>query len=80
MADYYFCLGVTLDGNYAEQTCKLRDNCRYFLHDLFRRFPHALGEGEMIINEPGRPCTHHVQRHEVVEKTEEDDPFYAFVK
>lgn len=78
---YYFCLGVILDGNYVEKTCKVRDNCKYYLHDLFRRFPTALGDGEMILNEPGKECTNYLQRQERIEhKHEDEDPFAIITK
>ena len=77
---YFYCLGVTIDGNYAEKTCKVRDNCQYYLHDLFKRHPEALGEGEMILNEPWRECTCYLPRQEKVEVKEEDNPFAIFMQ
>lgn len=79
-ARYHFCLGIILDGNYVEQTCKVRDNCQFYLHDLFHRYPRALGEGEMILNEPGRSCTCYLPRQEKVEVKVEEDPFAVFLQ
>ena len=27
---YFYCLGIRLDGNYQEQTCKMRECCPYY--------------------------------------------------
>ena len=77
---YFYCLGVTIDGNFAEKTCPRRENCMYFLHDLFKRYPQALGEGEMIVNEPGKECTYYLPRQEKVEIKEEEIPFAIFMQ
>ena len=63
-----------------EKTCPKRENCQFYLHDLFKRYPHALGEGEMIVNEPGRECTCYLPRQEKVEIKEEEDPFAMFMQ
>ena len=52
----------------------------YFLHDLFKRYPQALGEGEMIVNEPGKECTYYLPRQEKVEIKEEENPFAIFLQ
>ena len=77
---YSFCLGVTLDGNYQEKTCKVRDNCQFYLLDLFSCYPSALGEGEMIVNEPGRECKCYLPRREQVEVKQEELGFFDFLK
>lgn len=80
MGDYSYCLGITLDGNYAEKICKKRENCQYYLHDLFKRFPRALGEGDMILNEPGAPCKSFLPKQEIVEIERDEDPFAPIVE
>lgn len=27
---FFYCLGIRLDGNYKEQTCKMREQCPYY--------------------------------------------------
>lgn len=73
---YHFCLGIILDGNCSEKTCKFRENCKLYLHDMFERFPAALGEGEMVINEPGKQCVSYMPKQEIVEKQENGSPFF----
>lgn len=58
----------------------MRDNCKYYLHDLFRRYPAALGEGEIIVNEPGRDCTYYLPKQEQFEVRVEEDPFAAIMQ
>lgn len=72
---YSWCYGITLDGNFCEQTCKKRDNCVYYVEDLFRRFKREELEEEPLMNEPGKECQYFVARREKVEKTEVEDLF-----
>ena len=80
MAKYHWCMGITLDGNFCEQTCKRRDNCVYYLEDLFRRFNRDELEEYPLLNEPGRECSYFVPRREEVKKEETDDPFLALMQ
>ena len=72
---YNWCLGITLDGNYQEHTCKLRENCVYYVHDIFRRFRREELEEEPLMNEPGKPCQYFNPKVIIEERIEDVDPF-----
>lgn len=61
---YSWCWGITLDANYGEQTCKLRDRCAYYIEDLFVRFTPEQLTDDFLLNEPGEECQFFVERKE----------------
>ena len=72
---YNYCLGIVLDGNYVEKTCKRRDNCRYYLEDIFTRFkPDELAD-EPLLNEAGMECCYYLPKRDIVEIAASDEPF-----
>lgn len=62
---FSWCYGVVLDGNFREQTCKLRNRCAYYVEDLFRRFSFDQLEDDFLLNEPGRECQYFLEREGV---------------
>ena len=70
MAKYNWCLGIVLNGNLCEQTCRKRDNCVYYIEDLFSRFKIDQLEEDFLLNEPGRECRYFVARNNDSENVE----------
>ena len=55
---YSWCLGITLDCYFVEHTCNLRENCVYYINDIFSRFKRDELEDDFLLNEPGKPCSY----------------------
>lgn len=75
MADFYYCLGVWLDGNFMEHTCNKRGNCRYYQEDFFVRYKDMLDRFDFLVcNED---CKYYSPRKEEqkCELSEEQDVF-----
>lgn len=77
---YNYCLGIELDSNYVEQVCKKRDNCMYYLEDIFVRFKPEQLESDFLLNEPGQECRYFLQRHVEEKRQECEDPFAPIAK
>ena len=73
MADFYYCLGVWLDGNFMEHTCKKRGNCRYYQEDFFRRYGDMLDRFDFLVCYD--PCEYYSPKCEEVERKHDEDPF-----
>ena len=75
MADFYYCFGIYLDGNFCEKTCKKRENCKYYDADLFRKYGDIIDRFDFLVcNED---CKYYTPRHEEVkvELSPEEDIF-----
>ena len=75
MPNFAYCLGHVLDGNYSERTCKHRENCRYYIEDLFVKYRGQLDDAELLICFD--PCPYYLPKHEEVklELSPEEDIF-----
>jgi hypothetical protein len=75
MSEFYYCQGHYLDGNYAEHTCKKRDNCKYYDEDFYRKYADMLDRFDFLVC--FEPCPYFIPRREErkCELSEEDDPF-----
>ena len=75
MADFYYCLGIWLDGNFMEHTCKKRGNCRYYQEDFFSRYADMLDRFDFLICK--EDCKYYAPREPEAEKLSADevDPF-----
>ena len=75
MADFYYCLGIWLDGNFMEHTCKKRVNCRYYQEDFFSRYADMLDRFDFLICK--EDCKYYAPREPEAEKLSADevDPF-----
>jgi hypothetical protein len=62
MPNFAYCLGHVLDGNYSERTCKHRENCRYYIEDLFVKYRGQLDDAEMLIC--FEPCPYYLPKRE----------------
>lgn len=71
----YYCLGVTVDANFCEKTCKKRENCRYYDIDVYAHYKHMWNEMDFLVCH--EPCQYHVPKYEEQESgiEEEVDPF-----
>ena len=72
---WYFCLGIFIDGNFMEHTCKKRDNCRYYQEDIFVKYKYEMHNADFLIcNED---CKYYTPRREEqkCELSEEQDIF-----
>lgn len=74
MADFYYCFGIYLDGNFCEKTCKKRENCKYYDVEMFRKYGDIIDRFDFLVcNED---CKYYSPRkEEEPERGEEDDPF-----
>lgn len=75
MADFYYCLGHWLDGNFMEHTCKKRENCKYYDEAFFVKYKDMLDRFDFLICK--EKCEYYLPRREEVkcELTEEQDIF-----
>ena len=71
----YYCLGVWLDGNFMEHTCKMRENCKFYMDDFFVKYKDELDQYDFLICR--EKCEYHLPKYEEVkcEISEEDDIF-----
>ena len=72
---YWYCLGVILDGNLCEKTCKKRDNCKYYDVDVYAHNKHIWNEMDFLVCH--EPCQYYLAKREEinVELRENEDPF-----
>lgn len=75
MADFYYCLGHYLDANFCEKTCKKRENCKYYVEDVFRKYADIIDRFDFLVC--GENCKFYTPRHEEVKSdlTEDQDIF-----
>ena len=75
MADFWYCFGIYLDGNFCEKTCKKRENCRYYDEDMFRKYGDIIDRFDFLVcNED---CKYYTPKKEEqkCDLTEEQDIF-----
>ena len=66
MNKFAYCLGHTLDANFSERICKHRENCRYYIEDLFARFRGQLNDAELLVCFD--PCPYYLPKREEVKR------------
>ena len=71
----YYCLGVTLDANFCERTCKKRENCKYYDLDIYAHYKHMWNDMDFLVC--FEPCQYYLPKHEEVkvELSEEENIF-----
>lgn len=75
MADFYHCFGICLDANFCEKTCKKRENCKYYVEDLYRKYADIIDKFDFLICE--EDCKYYTPRYEEVkcDLSDEEDIF-----
>ena len=76
MIEFWYCLGVEMDGNFMEHTCKRRENCKYYDHDFFRKFAGMLDRCDFLVC--FHPCERFIPRHEEVKIERNDEDIFGF--
>ena len=70
---YYYCFGIYLDAQFCEQTCKKRENCRYYDINIYAKYKHMWDEMDFLVCQ--EPCQHYSPKREdydVHERPDED--------
>ena len=80
MADFYYCFGLYLDGNFCEKTCKKRDNCRYYDENLFRKYGDIIDRFDFLVCND--VCKYYSPKREEVksESGDDEDPFATLMQ
>ena len=72
---FWYCHGITLDGNYCEKICKKRENCKYYDVDFYSKYRDILDKCDFLVC--FEPCKYYSPKREEVsfELSDDEDPF-----